>query len=336
MENKTNKNIKLDYLSKFDFKNVNFDEFVSKKDFLKIQFEPIYFKLNYYDRELLKQAEYQLVNFKPNNDKINLKYLDFITIVKIDSDERLKNLEQTIKHLNIFFDNKIIIGEYDIKSKINFPGNYEKILIKPKDDKFLKHYAANKIYENFNNKLIFHFDCDVIFDPKGIIDCYNTLIENNLQFGMPFNGRAVWLNKEASNNFKKNKVLPKIWKHYYKIENTLDDEFEEYCPPNKLQIKHPGFCYMVNFDIFKQLGLENPKMTGHGGDDLERIIRFLKFDYGIYWSDYFCYHLWHERELNNNWYSNYKNLDNLKALYDTIKMSNKELEKEISTWKKYS
>ena len=279
--------------------------------------------------EMLKLQEKQLKNFEIKSDLINLPDLCFVIITKIDNEFRLNNLKAVIKHLNNHFSNEIIIAEYDTDSKINFNGNYKRFLIEPMCNGFWRNYSANILYQKLGNiKYLFNIESDVIFDPQGIIDCYNQMKFNNYKFCMPFNGLQFWLNKKTTNNFIENNKLPLVWKNIYNL--TSDFEVLYFDHEIKNSYLHPGFCYMVDYKTFKKVGLENENFKKHGYDDTERIARYLKHGYEIYYADYFCYHLWHPRNKKDPYYS--IDTNNKEEYLRIIKMSLQELKDEIKSW----
>lgn len=259
-----------------------------------------------------------------HDSKLFLEDLQFIFIVKIDSDERLSNLQTVIRHLNNNFINKIIIYEVGEYSKISFDGNYDKILIK---GIFNKNLIANSVYENSKSDLIFNCESDVIFDPRSIKEAYDILKSGKFNFAIPHNGFAIWMNSNKTLNFKNDFILPEIWKHFYGLEKSLDNKQDQ-----QQLLKHPGFGYMFKKSFFQNNGYENIKFEKHGFEDYERIIRIQKLGHEVFWSSGFAYHLWHPKNKNNLFYE-YDD-KNLKELKKIINMSKSELLNKIKNGEK--
>lgn len=288
------------------------------------------------DLELLKKQKSQIKNFQ-NNAKLFIDDLVFIIIVRIDSSYRLKNLKKVVGHLNRFFHNKIIICEHDNESKIDFEGNYEKKLIKINKKGFCRNYALNEIYKDLNYKYVLNIEADVILDPFGIEQCYNSLKDLNLVLSMPFNGFPIWLNDYHSNEFIKNNYLPEIWRHTMNLNSISDMDNEDWISKQNMGLekrKHPGFSYLINLEKFKQIGGENENFYVFGFEDNERIYRTLKFGTAIFWADNFAYHLWHPRNRTNDWYG----LDNIVSKEEYLRIINlnlDQLQNEVENWNGY-
>jgi hypothetical protein len=299
--------------------------------------DPINSASYFLDLKMIENQKQQISNFKLKDNKIFLNDFAFVLITKIDSEQRLSNLKANVKHLNNFFENKIMIYELDNNSKINFDGNFEKILLKPKGNSFDRNYAANEIYKTIDFKYILNIETDVIFDPLGIKDCYDNLIEMDLTLAMPFNGLAIWLNEKSANEYIKNQKLPEIWKNVFNISNFADKYNLDSCTLellDKARPKHPGFCYLINLTKFKAIGGENENFKRHGYDDVERIYRVLKFGNSIYWSDYFAYHLWHPRNAKDHYYEPQR--ESKDELIRIVRMNLDELQNEVMSWRGFS
>ncbi len=295
--------------------------------FKEIYWDPFSLKVELTDEIISSQCK----NFDNllNNEKVTLEDLHFVIITKIDNNYRLNNLQKVIAHLNKFFNNTIYIAEYDNESKIEFSGNYQKHLIQPISNGFWRNYAANQLYEKIGPiKFLFNLESDVIFDPRAIINCYNLLKENKFNFCMPFNGFQFWLNEKATKYYNLTSDFPSIWKNVY----GLSDDFETFYFDNQIKndYLHSGYCYMINFDVFKSIGLENQNFVKHGYDDTERIARFLKNGHEIFYSNHFCFHLWHPRNKTNLYYDVDDN--NRKEFLRMIQMSPLEFKVELTKW----
>jgi hypothetical protein len=283
------------------------------------------------DSNLLEKQKNQLVHFNLCENKIYLQDLVILIITKIDSKHRLNNLKNNIQHLNNFFENKIIVCELDVSSKINFKNNFEKILINPITDGFDRNYAANIIYKKLNYKYVLNIETDVIFDPLGIKNCYDVLVDLNLTMAMPFNGVPIWLNEDTTNSFFRHKILPEIWKNIFNFSNITDKENLNPKEMNKNYAKHPGYGYLINIQKFQSIGGENEIFNRHGFDDYERLYRVLKFGNTVFWSDYFAYHMWHTRSNNtNNFYTS--NLHQKHTYLNLVRMELDDYQKEITSW----
>lgn len=282
-----------------------------------------------YDEKWLNKQKNTLNNFYESKN-LFLKKLNFIIITKIDSKDRLENIKTSIDFLNFHFKNKILVCEYDKKSNINFNGNYSKILIEPVSEGFWRNYAANKVYELLVTDVIFNIESDVLFDPQSIKESYDTVIDGTNKLCMPFDGIPIWMNQKSTQTFKKTKKLPEIWKDYYGLTKILQTEVYGYLS-NTLTF-HPGFCYMLKIDTFKKMGMENQNFIKHGWDDVERLIRAHKLGIDIEYNTGVCYHLYHPRNIKNNYYN--KDFKNQEECLKVANMQHNEIIEYIEDLKK--
>lgn len=261
------------------------------------------------------------------DEKVHLEDLGILIVVKIDSEERLSNLKRCVQNLNHFFDNTIYIYEQDYESKIDFEGNFTKLFFQTKEKTFNRNKLVNHFVKNQNFKYLLYVECDSLLDPRGIIQTYKKLVSEKFYFAFPYNGFYTFLSEEISKNFDPKIAVPPLWKFAYNFETSfIKEEYE------LLKIvKHVGFAYMYNVEKFKLCGMENENFMHWGWDDVEKFVRIRMLGYDFYYSDYFCYHLWHPRPSATNKFYSGKEIG-LKELNRIMAKSKDQLINEIKTW----
>lgn len=276
------------------YDNFNFDNFLKHVGFVKI------------DEKLLKKQQSQIHDFEDTHDYF-LEDIEIIICVKIDTEEREMNLKKVVHHLNKHFKNRILIAEWGEKSKITFDGNYKVELFDLDKNEFNRNLIANLVYKKTDKKIILNLDSDVILNPKSIVESYLKIVEDQNIICLPHNGFPVWLNKKSTNHYIENNVLPELWNDFFGISNNFDKTF--FCDSNNksfdfkaIHNRHPGYAYMFDRESFEKIGLENQKFNKHSCEDHERLLRFYKFGFKIFYTDHFCYHLYHSRGTENLWY----------------------------------
>jgi hypothetical protein len=302
----------------------DFDQFLKRVGYIKI------------DEKLLQKQKKEINDFSNFSDYF-LNDLEIIICVKIDSEERLTNLKKVVQHLNRHFKNRILIAEWGNESKIKFDGNYKVELFNLNEDEFNRNLLANLIYEKTDKKVILNLDSDVILNPKSIAESYHKIKERKNTICIPHNGFPVWLNKNSTNNYTENNLLPEIWNDFFGIRQNIDKTF--FCDAdNKLfdikaiHNRHPGYAYMFDKKTFQTIGFENQNFNKHSCEDHERLLRFYKFGFEIIYSDYFCYHLFHSRGSENLWYFS-KDNSSYREYEKIIKIDNiNDLFKHIDAW----
>ncbi len=286
-------------------------------------------------QEYLEEQKQDTEIYFAKKQKQNLEKLDIVIIVRIDSVQRLKNLQKVTSFLNSFFENTLHIVEYDYETKIFFEGNYNKYLVKPVNSKFNKNYVSNLIYKELKNPIIMNLDSDVILNPNSIVDSYYQILSNKESFCMPHNGISYFLNEKNSSLCIEKNILPEIWKEYYGFEQFTEGYYVDgkyyVIDINMIMKKHPGYAYMFDKSKFKELGMENEKIEKHGHDDFERVVRIYKSGYNIYYSEGNAYHLHHFRDpKNNTWYQT--DTSNLDEIIKILNMNTESFSEYIKSW----
>lgn len=276
---------------------------------------------------------YELPNekFEIYSERHKLTDLSIFIPVSFDCIERYNNLIKTLINIKSFFDVKIyvLLLEHKCSLKFEIDKNLvdEIIYFKSNTDNLQKAKACNYFLKNkINTKFGLYLEPDFLVHPRGMIECYNVLVEDKFKFGFPFNGFPLYLSEQLSINFDPKKEEFPIWKILYKIDKT--SKYLE----NSLDISylHIGFSFMFEVEAYKRCGFENENLKYWGCDDNERIVRICKLGYDYFFAKNFGFHLWHPR--SSSYYKNYK--ESLDELCRVTDMDCEELELEIQKWHK--
>jgi hypothetical protein len=211
--------------------------------------------------------------------------------IKIDSEQRLINIQTTVAFLLKFFDFKIIVKEVDESQKV-FLGDNERltyIFEKNTNDYFHRTKILNDMLLNVKTKYTINYDCDILLPQE---NCYKalTLLENGYDFVFPYK-KGVFL---GTWTFSKDDIAAII-----QSENTvwLYNTIKKFA----LAPTQPGL------EIFKSLNLgtiystgslqffntksyiegfgENEEFIDWGPEDQERLYRFFLLGYKVGWID---------------------------------------------------
>jgi len=213
-------------------------------------------------------------------DRINLTMVTFVFIVRIDSEERLNNLDFCVYFLQSHFWTNIIIAENDEVSKIE--GRYRfvnHIFVQDNKDVFHKTKFLNDIVkEHVKTDWFCRSDIDVFVNPETILKAVGLLDSASLVY--PFNGIFY----DIPNYYALNKAL-----------KTKDIKKEDCAVINPNS--YGGAVFFRTNDFIKG-GMDNEKVIGWGHEDNERYMRFAKLGYRVLRTQNPIYHFTHPRDIN--------------------------------------
>lgn len=241
-------------------------------------------------------------------DKLNL---DIIIPLKVDSVDRINNLDIVINYLKNNLNCNIIISEQDNKPKLK--NRYDCAYVFTEVDEFFnKTKGINMGVKHSNAKVIAIYDADVIVSKSQLIKAYQLIDNSRYDMLYPYDGRFL-----------------DVPKYYHDKINELDfisvDEFTLF---NSNSV---GGVVLFDRDVFVAGGGGNENFKGLGYDDNEIFERFVKLDYKYARIEGVLYHLNHvrtETAYDNNPYVN----QNAEEYNRIASMNKKQLENEIKTW----
>jgi len=244
----------------------------------------------------------------------DLKDLTFLIALKIDSEDRLNNLDTTINYLQYHFNTNIVICEQDVQPKIKNRYNCEYVFSETKEF-FNRQRGVNLAARKAKTPVIVHYDADILLTPNQIKKSVEIISTKQAQIVYPYDGKFY--------------DVPKKYHSQIKQTNSLDDINLAECTlfnPHSV-----GGAVFFDTNVFWEGGGANEKFIGLGYEDNEIHTRFKTLGYQIARVSKPLFHLTHERKetsFNYNPYLDYNRLEYLKI----EKMSKQELINEVSTW----
>ena len=229
--------------------------------------------------------------------------------IRIDSDERLRNLLCIINYLQKT-DCKIILLEADIRAKIDktiIPKNVDYHYVTPI---FHRTKYINTLLEYSCTDVVAVWDADVFVPYRQIYDVLDLIENKGCTLAYPYNGTFITLNETYTD-----KVLNGVF--------PIEILEKEYLRP---LISRPscGGVFFVNKGSYKSIGGENERFYGWGPEDAERLRRVQIMQKKVLFLEYGrAYHLYHPR-LQNSKYFNDNVADNLRKEFIKICCMNKE------------
>ena len=236
----------------------------------------------------------------------------FITCVRIDSEERLANLDFCINFLQTNFKAKIILIEEDATSKIvNRYQNVHYIFIKSLFPIFQRTRLMNKaVNELLDTPYFCLYDMDIFIDPETYIQAVEYLKEYSVVY--PFDGRFY----DIPQKYNKNKDLRT--KDIANVDKVMINSNS-----------YGGAIFFKTTDFIKG-GMENELFLGWGYEDNERFVRFTTLGFRIKRMDNPMYHFIHPRGINSS--GTNPNVYTNRAEFEKVsRMTNAELVKYVDT-----
>lgn len=248
----------------------------------------------------------------------DLTDVTFMIPVKIDSTDRINNLNIVTAYLRQHFNTKIIIAEQgagEVIPSILSKTLYDTYMLYKTDGFFFhKTKLVNAMAKHAQTPIIAMYDSDILFEPNQYLTAVNGLRQDNVDFTYPFNGKCV--------NIKQS-FIPKILE-------KLTFEFI------KVRLSNPkglatGGCVFYNRSKFIGGGMMNENFVSYGPEDGEQDIRFRKLGYRTSRVGKPLYHLDHIRTANSMGSHKFSS-NNWKEHNKIKKLNPEQLRKYIASW----
>lgn len=239
--------------------------------------------------------------------------LDIIISIKIDSNDRLNNLDITMEYIKTYFDCNVILVEQNNIPIIN--NRYDCNYIFEKTDQFFNRQRGLNIgVKHSSSNVIAHYDADILLNPIQLITAVRLIEDGSYDMIYPYDGNFYDVPKSYHENIIFN--LSSIPLENCKLFNS----------------NSVGGVVVFNKQKFIEGGGANENFKGLGYEDNEIYDRYTKLKYNIARIQGPLYHLNHERKetaYDNNPYIN----DNINEYKRISNMSQSQLIAEISSWK---
>ena len=274
--------------------------------------------------------------------KTDLKNVDFIVPLRIDTGDRLRNVILSTSYLLHHFDCTVTIKEVDSErrfetyalpiikrlvdtSNLNFIFEEETRT----DDAFHRTKVLNDMIMESKCDIVVNYDTDLILP----LDTYTKAVEmlrGEYDVVYPYRygnhgERKVNLGftietQDDMDNFEKDEFVSRFIKEY--DSTSFDDRFFYY-PSNQGEgWAEYGMVQFFNRQVYIDGYLENEGFIAYAPEDIERHHRWQTLGYNIGRVDNHAYHLEHQRT-QNSWFHN-PHMQNNNALWEYLKTLSKE------------
>lgn len=255
---------------------------------------------------------------------IDLKNTTFIIPVRIESQDRYRNLHLSLLYLTTHLDTNIIVCESDVTRLV--PDVLEQI---PNNSqiKYLHHFTNDKLFHRTKllnemlveskTDIVVNYDCDVVLPLNSYIKAVELCaVEYDLMYPFSFGDNAqckVALDQQSIENFKNNFDLEAL--------------------PGVMGRAEYGFCQFFKRQSYIDGFMENENFMAYGPEDYERAYRWHKLGYKVGRINGMVYHFEHSRTPNSSTDNPFmKTNDNL---FDKLKAMGREETEEYYQTQQY-
>ena len=236
--------------------------------------------------------------------KINLSNCTFIIPVRIDSNDRTRNLITVLCFLLSHFNTKIIlkevasqpfVHEYILPQVREFLDDdlkdFTYLFEKSDDSEFHRMKIINEILDQVETDVAVNYDSDVLLKPEMYEKSVNLILNEKYDIIYPYGfgeyQKQIYANDELVSDF---------------LNNDFDFSILE--AREKIYMSQFGHVQFVKTKSYIDAGMENENFISWSPEDKERYFRFNKLGYKIGRIDSaFVYHLEHYRG-QNSWFNN--------------------------------
>ena len=274
--------------------------------------------------------------------KIDLKNVDFVVPLRIDTGDRLRNVILSTSYLLHHFDCTVTIKEVDSERRFEtFALPVIKRLVDTSnlnhifeeetrtDDAFHRTKVLNDMIMDSKCDIVVNYDTDLVLP----LDTYTKAVEmlqGEYDVVYPYRygnhgERKVNLGftietQDDMDNFEKGEFVSRFIKEY---DSTCFDDRFFYYPSNQGEgWAEYGMVQFFNRKVYVDGYLENEGFIAYAPEDIERHHRWQTLGYNIGRVDNHAYHLEHQRT-QNSWFHN-PHMQNNNALWDYLKTLSKE------------
>ena len=230
---------------------------------------------------------------------IDLKSCTFIIPVRIESEDRIRNIITVLCYLLDNFDAKVILKEVDqepifeeelLPQITEYVGdsikNLTHVFEQSTDPVFYRMQILNEMIDMADTSVIANYDGDVLFKPETYVNSVK-MIEDGYDIVYPYGfgeyQKQVFADDELVSEFLSN-----------------DCDFSILDSKSRMYDAQYGHVQFLNRKSYIEAGMENENFRGSSPEDKERHYRFEKMGYKVGRIDDQVYHLEHSRG-NNSW-----------------------------------
>lgn len=255
--------------------------------------------------------------------KIDLSNCTFMIPIRIDSDDRIRNLITVLCYLLRTFNTKIILKEVDSKSLVQECvlgqvreflddgeiQNLTHLFEQSNKPEFHRMKILNEILNQVTTDVVVNYDCDVLIRSNVYVESVNLILNEKYDLIYPYgfgnHQYKIYPTDELVSDFINNEFN-------FSVLETCSDIF----------MSQFGHVQFFNTNSYISAGMENENFISWSPEDKERFFRFDLLGYNVGRIDNaYVYHLEHFRGNNSGGYN--PHMENNNQLWDYLKKLNK-------------
>jgi len=252
--------------------------------------------------------------------RLDLSEATFIIPIRIESQDRLRNVITTTAFLLENFDTNIIIKEVDsesifirdvipaLKDFYDIDTHISHIFEKSDEPLFHRQRVLNEMLVETKTEIVVNYDCDVLLPLDSYHEAYQSILHHTHDVIYPYGQGMYQQQVEATDE---------IVSHF--LQTGDFDYLEKH---SKLHTSDFGWVQFFNKKVYIEGGMENENFKAYAPEDKERFYRFTTLDYNVGRINNYVYHLEHSRG-QNSWFNNPYMKSNMEE-WEKIQKMNKE------------
>ncbi len=266
--------------------------------------------------------------------KIDLSNATFIVPIRLESDDRLRNVITSLCYILANFKTNVIVHEVDSESvfaESALPqitefldgdvGDLKHIFEQSDAPSFHRQRVLNDMIMMSTTKVVVNYDCDVLLPRETYQHAYEIINNDHADVIYPY-GDGNWQYQVFADDELVTEFL------------TNDFNMKILNKKTKVYMSKYGFCQFFNRDIYIEGGLENENFVAYAPEDVERYHRFTTLGYRVGRVPDWVYHLEHART-PNSWVNNPHMQENNAEWEKIQKMQPNELREYIDSQEYY-
>lgn len=268
--------------------------------------------------------------------KRDLKDTTFIIPIRIESEDRMRNVITSLCFLLENFDTKVIVKEVDdvsvfqeqclpqiseyVEDSIeNLTHIFEKS--DPFDEgTFFRMRYINEMLSMCDTEVVANYDCDVLLPLNTYVEAQNFILKEGYDVIYPY-GQGPWQKKVYATDEMVSTFL------------SNDCEFSHLEKKIEYDNAESGHCQFFRRTAWIEGGMENENFISYSPEDKERLHRFTTLGYNVGRIENWVYHLEHART-QNSWITN-PHMQNNFALWEFLQTLNEEELRQYYKEQKY-
>ena len=252
--------------------------------------------------------------------KIDLLEATFIIPIRIESQDRLRNVITTTAFLIDNFDTNIIIKEVDsesvfirdvvpvLKDFYDVDTHIFHIFEKSDEPLFHRQRVLNEMVAEAKTEIVVNYDCDVLLPLDSYHESYQSILHHTHDVIYPY-GQGIYQKQVRATDEVVSKFLETSdYRYLDEVSNLHTSDF--------------GWVQFFNRQVYIKGGLENENFKAYAPEDKERFYRFTTLGYNVGRINDYVYHLEHARG-ENSWFSNPHMSSNMQE-WEKIQTMNRE------------